>query len=165
MFTPIGGRFLFWLIFFKGLKPPTREVFFSLSFALGFQTPCFWRYLGPKKHTDQTPSQQIFGRLGLVRFFYPFKWTPKNQELQKGDTGKKPLSFNTQGRWLQVPGENGFWANYSDLFPPVGHPKWWVNRDIPSKWTLNSVLGIIVNCPDGCNFWRLLIAYLEVQDT
>ena len=30
------------------------------------------------------------------------------------------------GRGVDPSGWGGmFWANYSDLFPPVGHPKWW----------------------------------------
>ncbi len=45
---------------------------------------------------------------------------------------------------------------YSDLSPPVGHPKWWFRiRESPQK-PLNSGLGIIVICP---GFWMLMLTW------
>ncbi len=29
------------------------------------------------------------------------------------------------------------WAIYNNLFPPVGHPKWWFSKGIPPKMALN----------------------------
>ena len=51
IFTPIWGRFWFWLIFFNGLKPPTSPVWWfpKMSFVANFQTGgrCFF----PGKYT------------------------------------------------------------------------------------------------------------------
>ena len=46
-------------------------------------------------------------------------------------------------------------ANYSDLFAPVGHPKWWFSKGIPPKSPKHSGLGIIAIYPD------FLVAFID----
>ena len=53
--------------------------------------------------------------------------------------GKRGTSFHS----LAGPAGNYYWANYNDLYPPVGHPKMLVkSKGIPTKCPKHSGLGI-----------------------
>jgi len=45
-----------------------------------------------------------------------------------------------------------YWANYSDLFPPVGHLKWWfgIRESVPKITERFRFRNSVVICPD---FW------------
>ena len=102
IFTPIWGRFPFWLIFFRWVET-TNQVWFGL---VGFPSFVPLARHGLPGHLRSEPPGYQVGRRGC-RWYVPRTWTPSypskiEWDLTNGPLGKLPVLLETQGsvQWV-----------------------------------------------------------------